>query len=62
MITYLKPFILESVNFSKEIKLRERGKKKVILCGLVTDQGLNSLIYRSLQYIVMTKNKFPSVK
>lgn len=62
MITYLKPFILESVNFSKEIKLRERGKKKVILCGLVTDRGLNSLIYRSLQYTVMTKNKFPSVK
>lgn len=62
MITYLKPFILESVNFSKEIKLRERGKKKVILCGLVTDRGLNSLIYQSLQYTVMTKNKFPSVK
>lgn len=56
MITYLKPFILESVNLRNENKLKERGKKKVILCGLVADQALNSLIHCCLQYTVMTKN------
>lgn len=56
MITYLKPFILESVNLRNENKLKESGEKKVILCGLVADQALNSLIHCCLQYTVMTKN------